>query len=131
MQQKKTDLKDYGGLDVCGGVDFLQARAAPDVETIITNPPNGFNVEFARRAIELMRPVGGAVALYQRHNWIGGATDIAPIFDDPSFAMQIIPRFRPRWKERVPGEPIIAPFYQWDWFIWDHRHVGDPVLKFS
>ena len=112
--------------------DFMKFDALPDprIRSIITNPPNSLNIEFAMHAIDLMQPCRGVVALYQRHEWDTNQ-DSAVVFDHPAYAMKIIPRFRPRWVEPKPGEKPSSPFHKWSFYVWDWKHSGPPIIKFS
>lgn len=122
------------GTDISFGAswNFLTTyqRAAKDVETIITNPPNKLNLDFVRHALKLMEPVRGAVAIYQRHEW-DTTKKTAEIFEHPAFAMKIVPRFRPIWIAPEPGKKASSPFHKWSWYVWDWKHKGAPVVRFA
>ena len=126
-----TDIKAYTP-QLTHIQDFLTFKKIPHphIRTIVTNPPNGLNIQFALHALKLMEPVGGMVALYQRHEW-DTTKRAAPIFDHPAFAMKIIPRFRPYWIAPKPGEKSASPFHKWSWYVWDWKHRGPPIIRFS
>lgn len=112
--------------------DFFSYTKAPGqiIKAIVTNPPNNLNLRFAIHALELMKPVRGIVALYQRHEW-DTTQKTAPIFDHPAFAMKIVCRFRPIWVKPKPNEKPVSPYHRWSWYVWDWRHNGHPIIKFS
>jgi hypothetical protein len=127
VRASDIDPRYVGGFG--GGFDFLTAEEAPpDVRCIATNPPNTLNIEFAKKAIELMEPVCGMVALYQRHEW-DCTKESAEIFDHPAYAYKITCRFRPRWIEPKEGEKAASPFHRWSWFVWDFASIGLPALQ--
>ena len=126
-----TDIFKYKRLASGQVKDFFSFSEAPTgVRSIITNPPNTLNLEFAIHAIKLMEPVRGMVALYQRHEW-DTTKESSVIFDHPAFAMKIIPRFRPHWIKPKPGEKRSSPFHKWSWYVFDWEHCGPPIIKFS
>lgn len=126
----ETDVFGYKRL-VGGQIrDFFSFQQAPACCSIITNPPNSLNLEFAIHAIKLMEPVKGVVALYQRHEW-DTTKESSVIFDHQAFAMKIIPRFRPRWIKPKRGEKAGSPFYRFSWFVWDWENKSPPIIKFS
>lgn len=124
-----TDIVAYDGFEADQLADFRGRLYPPrDTAAIITNPPNTQNIEFAKKAIELMEPVRGMVALYQRHEW-DTTKESAAIFDHPAYAYKITCRFRPRWIEPKPGEKASSPFHRWSWFVFDWASVGLPPLQ--
>lgn len=122
-----TDLHDrgYGR----GGIDFLRATSTPrNTDAIVTNPPYGDLAEaFVRKAIELMQPVGGMVAMFLRNEWDCSAEDRPDLFEGhPAFATKIVTTKRPRWIEGSTG----SPRHSYSWFVWDWRHGGLPTIRY-
>lgn len=50
--------------------DFLTVEPDPRFELVITNPPFSLAMEFAKHALQFLRP-GGTLALLLRLNWLG------------------------------------------------------------
>lgn len=123
-----TDLNSYPGSNNII-LDFLKAGVPPlkDIESIVTNPPNTLNLEFTLQALELMRPVNGVVAIFQRHEW-DTTQRTAPIFDHPAYHMKITLRFRPYWFEPKPGSK--SPFHKFSWYVWDWKNKEKPIIMF-
>lgn len=101
---------------------FLAPLRAP---TIVCNPPYSIAPQFVRHAVELTRPVGGAVAMLLRHEWMcaGGRADLF----GTAFAGAVVLTKRPRWIANSTG----SPRHPYTWLIWDHQHRGDPWIRFS
>jgi hypothetical protein len=114
-----TDLHDHGfGLP---GLDFLKADCIPQtgVRAIVTNPPYGDLVEpFIEKALELMEPVKGQVAMFLRNEWDCGVRRMS-LFGLPPFHKKIVVTKRPRWIAGSTG----SPRHNYAWFVWDWRHV--------
>ncbi|SFJ49440.1 hypothetical protein SAMN03159338_1559 [Sphingomonas sp. NFR04] len=111
-----TDLHDrgYGR----GGIDFLRADVTPrGVNMIITNPPFADLAEaFVRKALELMRPRGGSVAMFLRNEWDMSSEDRPDLFEGhPAYAMKVCVTKRPRFIEGSKG----SPRHSYAWFVWD------------
>lgn len=109
-----TDLhfRHYGN----GGADFLTMEEAPDgITGIITNPPYGDLAEaFIRKALELMKPVNGRVAMFLRNEYDCGKGR-RDLFANYPFAHKIIVTKRPRWIEGSTG----SPRHSYAWYVWD------------
>lgn len=119
-----TDLYDrgYGR----GGIDFLRATTTPrNVNTIVTNPPFADIAEaFIRRALELMEPVDGMVAMFLRNEYDCAATTRDDLFEGhPAYATKIVVTKRPRWIEGSKG----SPRHNYSWFVWDFANAGTPA----
>jgi hypothetical protein len=56
-------LNAHLATDIQAGRDFLQERRPEGINAVITNPPYSTATEFIDHALELMEPVGGAVAM--------------------------------------------------------------------
>lgn len=98
--------------------DFHLAVRSVDVRTIITNPPYGRELEpFARRACDLMRMVGGKVALLTPVGFptTAGRADLCSTEAGLSHIIHITPRIR--WIKDSTG----APSADHHWLCWDFR----------
>ncbi len=117
-----SDIADWGygrpGFDFLGAAALdarLGAGARREVAAIVTNPPFGDQtVLFARRALELMRPGGGKVALLQRHEW-DAAAERHTLMDRHPFRCKIVLPRRPRWSD----EDKASPRFPYAWYVWD------------
>lgn len=142
-----TDLyhRGYGN----GGIDFLNLRFGlgtintlppnrePDggptfkFETrvpkgIITNPPYGdLAEEFIRKALELMEPVQGKVAMFLRNEYDCGK-ERRSLFAQHPFAHKVIVTKRPRWIEGSKG----SPRHSYAWYVWDFAHEGGAYISY-
>ncbi|AXQ69763.1 DNA methyltransferase [Caulobacter phage CcrSC] len=104
----------YAIKDLANDLSLVIGKTAEVPDGIITNPPYGKDAErFARHALDLMRPVGGFVAMLCRHEW-DAAKGRKDLFDSPAFAAKITLRFRPRWFENTTG----APRHSYAWYVW-------------
>lgn len=115
-------------------MDFLSATAAPSgFDTIATNPPYGrVGAEFARHALNLMKPVGGMVALLARHEW-DSASERRDIFaQHPAYALKVTLTKRPLWDwwNPTPGKRA-APRHNFSWYVWDWQHSGPPRIAYA
>lgn len=128
-----TDIRSYRGAEN-NCIDFLKTESLPlrGIESLVTNPPNTLNLEFTLQALELMRPVNGVVAIFQRHEW-DTTQRTAPIFDHPAYHMKITLRFRPYWFEPKAGEKKGQPFHKFAWYVWrwDRNQEWPAMLMFS
>ena len=120
-----TDLHDYGfGTP---GIDFMEASLPEGVGMIVTNPPYGDDAEkFVRRALDLMRPVGGVVAMLMRHEYdcSKGRVDL---FNQPPFAGKVVLTSRPRWIAGSTG----SPRHNYSWYLWTFGQNIFPTLSYS
>jgi len=122
-----SDIGDWGY--GARHVDFLDPASATASDAlaciaIVTNPPFDQAVLFIGRALQLMQPVGGKVALLQRHEFDAPVSHHA-LFAPPFAAKLVLPR-RPTWSD----EPETAsPRFPYAWYLWDWRYRGPPVLR--
>lgn len=115
--------------------DFLDASPAWEpalagISVIATNPPfrDGMAERCVRRALDLMAPVGGQVAMLLPHDF-DCAADRLDLFDGhPAFAGRLILTWRLRWFEGRGN----GPRQNFSWFLWDWRGRSDePVLRYA
>lgn len=128
-----ADLHRYEiDLPVVFGLDFLRAGRPSGVLAIASNPPYSDAEKFVRHAIELMRPVGGQVAMLLRDEFFS-AWGRADLFDRPPFAAKLNLRFRPYWDWWLPPDPSrrrYSPRVPYAWGFWDWRWRGRPIWDF-
>jgi hypothetical protein len=119
-----SDLVDYGCPDSEARVDFLMEwRALPDVECILTNPPNKLATEFAEHALQLC-PL---VMLLQPVQWLGSEKRTR-LFDGPLTRVHV-------FKSRLPmmhrlgwtGAKNTSQIY-YAWFVFERGHTGPALL---
>jgi hypothetical protein len=124
-QVTASDIADYGLDDCRTGLNYLTAKAPPDVGGIVTNPPYKLAVRFAQKA---MREVP-YLALLLRTNFLE-STNRLPFFreHEPAriwIASRRLPMMhRHGWTgPRAPSNTCFA------WFIWDkaaaHKRIVD------
>jgi hypothetical protein len=107
-------------------IDFLsrQARVPARIDAIITNPPFNQAAAFIERALELMEPRRGFVAMLTRVDYDSAKTRAHLFGRCPQFAKKLTLTRRIVWFDR----PGAAPSFNHCWLIWDWRHKGPPVL---
>lgn len=129
-----TDLHDQGYGEA--GMDFLDQIDLPTIgryaddgpayavpKAIVTNPPYGELVEkFINKALDLMEPVRGQVAMFLRNEYDCGSRRMS-LFGMPPFHKKIVVTKRPRWIEGSTG----SPRHNYAWFVWDWRHIKGPA----
>ena len=127
-----SDIHDYGYQRDDGGhrlLDFLRDQPGireGHIAAIVTNPPFDQAVQFILRALDLVKPQLGKVAILQRHEFDAPAKN-HPLFKPP-FAAKLVLHKRPWWVERKPGDD--GPRFPYAWYLWDWRHQGPPILRY-
>ena len=82
---------------------------------------------FCRHAIELMRPVGGQVAMFMRNEFDCGRGRMG-LFQYPPFHRKIVVTKRPRWIAGSTG----SPRHNYAWFVWDwHPDAERGIISYS
>jgi hypothetical protein len=122
-----SDIHEYGyGAQYFKRLDFLRDPAPNSkFEAVITNPPFGTTARlFIQRALEVVKPQAGKVAMLQRHEFDAPATN-HPLFAWPFAAKLVLPR-RPKWSD----EDKASPRFPYAWYLWDWRHQDAPVLRY-
>lgn len=113
--------------------DFFDAVPHIGRAAIVTNPPYGkggrMAVRFIERALLLMEPVGGKVAMLLRVDF-DSANGRRPIFNDhPAFAAKYTLTKRIRWANLPQvdenGDPTSGPTDNHAWFVWDWQKRRD------
>jgi hypothetical protein len=128
MVRALQQYTDVIGTDISGGDDFFHFDAAPaGCGAIVTNPEFKSAVPFIERAIELMEPNRGFVAMLLRTDF-GHAKTRQHLFGScPQFSKKIELTKRIVFFER----PGAAPSFSHSWFLWSHQHVGPPQLAYA
>jgi hypothetical protein len=119
---------DVLGTDIATGHDFLTAKHC-DRDLIGTNPPNSKAPKFIAKALELMKPHRGAVAMLLNIDFdCAGSPERTRLFQYP-FAIRLVLRNRIAWFEPV----IAAPSEHHCWCIWDWQlPLGvKPVIEYA
>lgn len=142
-----SDLQDYGRGNVIH--DFLHPQGARDVviADLVTNPPYSCCNAFIARALGLMQPGGGKMALLLRaeFSFAKGREDF--FRGNPHFKAKYELVDRPRWLTPVEGEtgwevvPIseltkregddsktASPRHTFAWYVWDFSQEWVPTL---
>lgn len=130
-----SDLNDYQSVFPAQGHirDFLECRGAHGCQTIVTNPPYGqqgrLAAAFVEHALELMRPVRGAVWMLLPTDFDHAVTRRHLFADCRQFSRRIVLHRRIKWFDH----PQISstPSANHSWFGWDFQHVGAPVVSYS
>ncbi len=129
----KSDIE--GDLDT--GViasDFLLFKpwaSLGDVGAIITNPPYETAQAFIERALHLMEPCQGLVAMLLRCDFDHAKSRMHLFRDCPAFAKKLVLMKRIVWFEAEPGKPKAAPSFNHAWYLWSWRHDGPPVIAYG
>jgi hypothetical protein len=109
-----------------------------EIQAVITNPPFDLARPFVRRALDVVKPHQGKVAILQRHDFDAPKSN-RPLFTHPFAQKLILPR-RPEWpiwneEKRCAEIPLgpdgkrIGPRFPYAWYIWDWRHEGPPIIR--
>jgi hypothetical protein len=112
-------------------IDFMKCDlAVPGVQAIITNPPYTESATFIQHAIDLMRPVGGQVAMLLRTDYDHAATRKYLFGSCPQFAKKLVLLKRIVWFVEANGKPKASPSFNHAWYVWDWRHDGLPTIGY-
>lgn len=125
-----TDIAAYDGWDPQALVDLMSLDTLMDLcphvggggppEGIITNPPYGDLAQpIIEKAIALMQPSKGFVAMLLRHEWDCASGREHLFKDHPAYAAKVTLTFRPHWVSPKPGEKAGSPRFSYAWFIWN------------
>ncbi len=111
------------GFDLCDVAkvgDFREITGQADA--VIGNPPFGVAEEFVRHALTIAPVVGFLLRLA-----FLSSKGRAPLFRETPFAgVHVLPG-RPKY--HGPGGTGRTDKYDYGFFVWDRRHVGDPVIR--
>lgn len=110
-----SDLADYGLEGCVSGIDYLSAKAPPEVNAIVTNPPYKLAVQFAQKAIKEVP----YLALLLRTNFLESTARLTFFRKHPPSRIWISSRRLPmmhRYGWQGPQAPSNTCFA---WFVWD------------
>jgi hypothetical protein len=122
--------------DLSGGINFLDGktwpRAASCCDAIVTNPPYGLQGKlaerFIERALDLMRPGRGVVAMLLKVDFDSGLTRRRFFADCPAWRTKLVLLKRIEWFKSLTGN---TPSDNHAWYIWWWRHDGAPRLAYG
>ncbi len=107
--------------------DFLAAYSAPDgVEAVVTNPPYVLAQMFVEKALELMQPVRGMVAMLLRIDWDSASTRAHLFGKCPQWQRKVVLTKRIVWFEGGA-----SPSFNHAWYIWDWANDGPPTIGYA
>lgn len=113
------------GTDIDSGDDFFQTVVG-GADAIITNPPYNCAQKFIERALALIAPSRGQVAMLLRADFDHAKTRKHLFGQHPAFSKKIVLTKRIRWFEGTKG----SPSFNHVWFVWDFQHSGPPNLAY-
>jgi hypothetical protein len=124
---------DVFGSDIAFGSDFLAATALPcqGLGGIVTNPPYEHATEFCEKALRMMEPVGGFVAMLLRTDFDHAQGRTHLFRDCPAFSKKVVLMKRIVWFVEDDGKPKASPSFNHAWFLWDWRHDGPATLAYA
>lgn len=112
---------------LCYTADFMTADCHDRAGAVVTNPPYELAAGFVERALSMMAPVHGIVAMLLRTDFDHAKTRTYLFAENPAFAKKVVLTKRIRWFEDSKG----SPSFNHAWFIWDWKHTGAPTLAYS
>lgn len=130
MASVLSEHGDVLGTDIEQGHDFLFCIPSPfhrPINAIITNPPYVQAQLFIEKALAVMEPIKGLVAMLLRTDFDHAKTRQHLFSRHQAFAKKLVLTKRIRWFEESKGQPS----FNHAWFIWDWRHSGPPVLAYG
>lgn len=123
-----SDIEPNPSMGVSHG-DFLQSALDPEApapHAVITNPPYEHALAFIERALKLLEPTHGFIAMLLRCDF-DHAKSRAHIFRDcPAWSKKVVLTKRICWFEG--GK---SPSFNHAWYIWDWRHDGPPTIGYA
>lgn len=131
---KMADVLKAGGhivhrSDISDGDDFLMypTTGLHGVNAIVTNPPYSHATEFIERALDLMKPADGMVAMLLRSDFDAAKGRKHLFAECSAFSMRLTLTRRIRWLEGSTG----SPSENHAWFLWDHTHGGPATIGYA
>ena len=120
---RSTDKVNRGYGDV---LDFLQVTEewAGD---IITNPPYKYALEFAEKALQVVRP-GGKVALFLKLTFLEGKKR-KPFFKSQPPRTVYVSASRLKCGKNGDFNQFTNSAVAYAWFVWEKGYQGDTVIK--
>jgi hypothetical protein len=117
--------------DLSGGVNFLDdkawSQAVSCCDAIVTKPPYGLQGKlaerFIERALDLMRPGRGAVAMLLKVDFDSGLTRRRFFADCPAWITKLVLLKRIEWFKSLNGN---APNDNHAWYCWSGKNTSPP-----
>lgn len=108
--------------------DFLAAETPEQVRAIVTNPPYALAPQFCRRALQLMRPRHGKVAMLLpfAFDCASGRRDL--FADCAAFKTKWVLTKRIRWANIVQKKA--GPSMNHCWMVWDWKNRAAPTIGY-
>lgn len=124
---------DVYGSDIEFGSDFLAAQELPypGIRAIVTNPPYDQATAFCEKALRLMEPAGGFVAMLLRTDFDHAKSRTHLFRDNPAFSRKLVLMKRIVWFVEANGKPKASPSFNHAWHLWDHNHEGPATLAYG
>ena len=117
------------GIDVNGGIDFLNYEPHRKFDTIITNPPFALAQEFIEKALELSNHY---VIMFAKIQLLEGDKR-RKMFDNSPLKYVYV--FSKRVNPLRNGEPTDEKGKPWAstmcfaWFVWEKNYEGEPIIR--
>lgn len=102
--------------------DFLMEWTAR-APNIVTNPPFKLAIEFIDKSLALTT---GKVVMFLRLAFLEGVERGGWFPNTPLARVWVMSRRVPMWRGEIRDE--IGSVMAMAWFVWDHSHVGPPVI---
>lgn len=117
------------GIDVNGGIDFLNYEPHRKFDTIITNPPFALAQEFIEKALTL---TNRRVIMFAKIQLLEGDKrrkmfDNSPLKYVYVFSKRVNP-LRNGEATDENGKPWASTMC-FAWFVWDLEHEGEPIIR--
>ena len=117
------------GIDINGGIDFLNYEPHRKFDTIITNPPFTLAQEFIEKALELSNHY---VIMFAKIQLLEGDKR-RKMFDNSPLKYVYV--FSKRVNPLRNGEPTDEKGKPWAstmcfaWFVWEKNYEGEPIIR--
>ena len=107
---------------------FAPLRPETVFRNIVTNPPYSSALPFIERALSLVEPRGGKVAMLLRNEYDSAARRKHLFQGCVWFDTKLVLTKRPKWF----ADERASPRHNFSWFVWDtSRNNGSPRLCYS
>ena len=111
--------------------DFFETPGPEGATAIVTNPPYTLALRFIDRALDLIMPRRGIVAMLLRNEFDCAAGRQHLFGRNPYYDQKIVLTKRPRWFD----DDKASPRHNFAWYVWDHSYpspgVSAPALKYD